>query len=90
MSDIDSNSRRWHPMSTAPKDRPIILLCPWIHPHRVALGWWRRMGLPGWTICVGTYKFQQKGDRALPVGWTDLPEFPTDEQLSSILEAASS
>lgn len=29
--------------------------------HRVALGWWRSMGTPGWTLCVGTYKFTQKG-----------------------------
>lgn len=75
---------KWNPMSTAPKDRAIVLLCPWMEPHKVALGWWRRMGEPGWTICYGQYKFRQKGQQALPRAWTDLPTLPTPEELFAL------
>lgn len=78
----------WNPMSTAPKDRPVIFACPWMHPHRVALGWWRRMGKPGWTLCVGTYKVHQTGARALPVAWAEFPACPTDEEIAALYNPA--
>lgn len=78
----------WHPMTTAPKDRPVIFACPWMTPHRVALGWWRSMGTPGWTLCVGTYKFTQKGARALPVAWAEVPML-SDDEIAALYQPAS-
>lgn len=74
----------WRSMDTAPKDKPVILFCPWVntpdgkgsHPdakmaHGRIVGWWSDK-LNGWASGLpGTAEVA-----VYPSRWTDLLEEP--------------